>query len=349
MSYTLQNIQSRTEPSTVFSRLHDAQKAPVSHQARNLLTSIILWSGHNGFCWWGIPAIAREFAVSEKTVRRWKHELIHAGLLREAPRPGRSSILTPFPEQAPGPSRGGVPSHTVGGVKEKEIQEKNVCTLPENTNHPEPERKNVVEVRQDSKPEESIQEPILEQSMSAEPESIEESETAPPVSEEPEAVRVSRPKPVSRPFDMELVHDIESVTKDYHSRGAWISVVRELDEQTIRTALSATQCARLEQSGVNAGAYFIGTLRNMSGFTFKEPRSRGTVAPPRSERDLSEALRSLELRFPEILVSEMFKTWLRNTNQAPTIERLRLLERTIERNYDEIVRTKPEYVRERAA
>jgi hypothetical protein len=237
----------------------------------------------------------------------------------------------------------------VGGVKEKEIQEKNVCTLPENTNHPEPERKNVVEVRQDSKPEESIQEPILEQSMSAEPESIEESETAPPVSEEPEAVRVSRPKPVSRPFDMELVHDIESVTKDYHSRGAWISVVRELDEQTIRTALSATQCARLEQSGVNAGAYFIGTLRNMSGFTFKEPRSRGTVAPPRSERDLSEALRSLELRFPEILVSEMFKTWLRNTNQAPTIERLRLLERTIERNYDEIVRTKPEYVRERAA
>lgn len=342
MSSTLQHTNPSPFQSTVFASLHEAQRAPVSHQARGLLTSLVLWSGKKGFCWWGIPRIARELHTSESSARRWKKELTRAGLVEELTRKGRSSYLIPFPAEFRGLLPAGMlkadggPLPRVTLVKEKENKISNVCTLPETMNPPEPERKNVVKIRQDSKPEE----PLSEQSIPEVPERI----------EEPEPVRATRPKPQRRPFDLGLVHELEQLTRDFHSRGAWIRVCRELDEQVIRTAMSATQCAMLETSGVRGGAYFLGTLKNLCGFSFKRFERPATVDPPRIKPDLDGALRSLELRFPDLIVREMFTAWCEKTlHEAQSIRRLRELEGLLDRHYERIVAKYPHYVRERAA
>ena len=68
-----------------------------------------------------------------------------------------------------------------------------------------------------------------------------------------------------------LVAEIERITKDYHSKGAFFLIAREVSEPEIYQALSITRSKLQEQSGVNGGKYFIATVRALSGFQFKSP------------------------------------------------------------------------------
>ena len=74
---------------------------------------------------------------------------------------------------------------------------------------------------------------------------------------------VSEPKPQPAPFDLPTVLEIESLTGDRRSRGAWVQIVRGCHPETVRQAISATRCKAHEESGVNLGAYFIGCVRNL--------------------------------------------------------------------------------------
>ena len=68
-----------------------------------------------------------------------------------------------------------------------------------------------------------------------------------------------------------LVAEIERITKDYHSKGAFFLIAREVSEPEIYQALSITRSKLQEQSGVNGGKYFIATVKALSGFQFKSP------------------------------------------------------------------------------
>ena len=71
-----------------------------------------------------------------------------------------------------------------------------------------------------------------------------------------------KPQPAPAPFDLSLVLEIENVTGDRRSRGAWVQIVRHAHPETVQVALSSTRCKAHEESGVNLGAYFIGVVKN---------------------------------------------------------------------------------------
>lgn len=297
MSLALQCIRPDNSPSIgilpAVSRAHLQQG--ISYPARNLLAQIVLWSGKKGYCWWSIPRIAKEFCCSQSTARRWKSELIKAGLVEELTRKGRSSYLVPYPDEFKGLLPAGVlrsdrgPLPPVTGVKEKRNQEKNVVRSPgEPTPAPQEPKPNVNNVfavgESEDKPEleplETVRVP--EKQESERPETVQEPTRgikAEPSKPAPQQVAPRPAKPRKPPFDMTLVREIESVTRDYRSRGAWIRIVREVDETTIRTALSATHCVELEESGVRLGAYFIGCIYNLSDFRFRRARQSTPIEP----------------------------------------------------------------------
>ena len=62
-----------------------------------------------------------------------------------------------------------------------------------------------------------------------------------------------------------LVEEIERVTGDTWSRGHFVNLVRQTDENTIYAALSVTREKGSLESGVNLGAYFTSTLKGMTG------------------------------------------------------------------------------------
>ena len=66
------------------------------------------------------------------------------------------------------------------------------------------------------------------------------------------------------PDHLFLVQEIERITGDTWSRGHFVNLVRQVDEQTIYAALSVTREKTTLESGVNAGAYFSATLRGMA-------------------------------------------------------------------------------------
>ena len=67
------------------------------------------------------------------------------------------------------------------------------------------------------------------------------------------------------PDHLFLVQDIERVTGDTWSRGHFVNLVRQTDENTIYAALSVTREKASLESGVNLGAYFTSTLKGMIG------------------------------------------------------------------------------------
>lgn len=257
----VQVSNSSLDPSTKFSILDlkaQAVRLPVSKGSQILLSELLTWSGEKGYCWWSVPKIAKDLGWSSSAVWRSSTELKESGLLAVIPRPGRSNYWIPLPgrdrverlqkELAPlAESRG--PSY------EKKKENSKRCTVPdlgtstqETPPSPEPENVNAIKIC----PEKTS--------------SLHRTTSDTPIDSPQEPIPVPTPKakaPIT-PEQIFLVEEIERVTGDTWSRGHFVNLVRQTDEQTIYSALSLTREKMSLESGVNAGAYFTSTLKGMS-------------------------------------------------------------------------------------
>ncbi len=276
----VQVSNSSPQPSISFSILDlkaQAVRLPVSKGSQILLGELLTWSGEKGYCWWSVPKIAKDLGWSSSAVWRSSTELKESGLLAVIPRPGRSNYWIPLPgrdrverlqkELAPlAESRG--PSY------EKKRENLKRCTVPDlgtstEQSHPSPTNVNAIKICPEEMsplqgttsdtPLESVQEPIHVIQTPPKPE---------PIHHKP-APRVPSPKPATKapitPEQIFLVEEIERVTGDTWSRGHFVNLVRQTDEQTIYSALSVTREKIALESGVNGGAYFVATLKGMTG------------------------------------------------------------------------------------
>jgi hypothetical protein len=256
MSRTSQCSSTFTDPSTKFSILDlkaQAVRLPVSKGSQILLSELLTWSGEKGYCWWGTPAIAKDLNWSVSAVWRRATELKQAGLLEVIPRPGRSNFWVPLPGPAKmqrlqneltplAESRG--PSYEK--KTEKSIKRCTVPNLGTSTKQTPPPPSNANTVKMSSEiPTTRKQHPVPGKK---------QAETSKP-----------KPKANLTPHQWLLIQDIEQECRDFHSRGNFINLVRQHDEEVIRTALSVTREKIALESGVNAGAYFYRTLQSMNG------------------------------------------------------------------------------------
>jgi len=252
-----------------------AVRLPVSKGAQILLSELLTWSGERGYCWWGTPAIAKDLNWSVSAVWRRATELKQAGLLEVIPRPGRSNYWIPLPgrNRMERLQKELAPLAESRGPFLKENEKLKRCTVPDlgtSTEQPPPSPSNVNAIKicpekmspipktDTDTPMNSIQEPIPVVQTPPQPEPIRWKSTP---------VEVPKPKtkaPIT-PEQIFLVKEIEGLTGDTWSRGHFVNMVRQTDEQTIYAALSVTREKRSLESGVNLGAYFTATVRGMLG------------------------------------------------------------------------------------
>ena len=87
------------------------------------------------------------------------------------------------------------------------------------------------------------------------------------------------------PDHLFLVQEIERITGDTWSRGHFVNLVRQVDEQTIYAALSVTREKRSLESGVNGGAYFSATVRGMTGLGNLKAKPKRLAIPQQPQPD----------------------------------------------------------------
>jgi hypothetical protein len=150
----------------------------------------------------------------------------------------------------------------------------------------------------------------LSQSQSEEKLSPVASETQPHRETEPKP----KPQPAPAPFDLSLVLEIENVTGDRRSRGAWVQIVRFCHPETVQVALSSTRCKAHEESGVNLGAYFIGVVKNHEpDFSFRKkdqqkPLVVQTTEPNNQEPPAPSVVPAQPKPVPVLVVPELADT-----------------------------------------
>ena len=325
---------------------------------RLLLARIVLWSGKKGACWYAVGTMAARLGVSERQIQRWKKELITKGFLAERVRHGGPPYLIPYPcgledyqsesNTDGGDCRGGDKSVT---QKEHEAtKEKTLVGDPhpavefaptEESEHPT----NVFESElQDPHPQSLMDEP---KSIVAAPFSAScpvskpvNSKGKTPQSTTP-LVDQQRTRTTRLPNDVQdLVEQIERVTNDHHSRGAFIRIARNVDEQTIYQALSSVRCAMDCGTIYRPGAYFIGVIKAITGFSFKSGTS---VTPTEKKRSVEPwcGLGTLQLMHPHLKVEPLWQRY-RDLVTGADLERFRLF---LQIHSDEIWREKPQYRR----
>jgi hypothetical protein len=79
--------------------------------------------------------------------------------------------------------------------------------------------------------------------------------------------------PKSKPFDMNLVLQIEQVTGDKVGRGCFIKIVRETSPDIVHAALSSLKVAMSEGIVVKPAAYFVQTIKNYCPDVFSSPKT----------------------------------------------------------------------------
>ncbi len=264
-------------PFSILDLKSQAVRIPVSKGAQILLSELLTWSGERRYCWWSIPKIAKDLGWSVSSVWRRSAELQDAHLLKVIPRAGRSNYWVPLPgrnrmerlkkELAP------LATTRVPFLKENEKLKR--CTVktdcastdqapppPINVNAAKisfPEVSPLQRTTPDT-PINSIQEPIpVVQHPPYQP--IQQKPTPPVMVPNPK----SKTQPPLTPEHLFLVQEIERITGDTWSRGHFINLVRQVDEQTIYAALSITREKRSLESGVNLGAYFTATVKGLTG------------------------------------------------------------------------------------
>ncbi len=271
---------SSPHPSTKFSILDlkaQAVRLPVSKSAAILLSELLTWSGEKGYCWWAVPRIAKDLGWSASSVWRRSAELQAAHLLEVIPRAGRSNYWVPLP----GPAKmerlrselTPLATPRVPFLKENEKLKR--CTVPDlrtSTEQSPTSPSNVNAIKscpeeiaplQGTNPNiliESLQEPIPDIQTRPQPEPIRQKKSAPPVP----SAKPKTKAPIT-PEQIFLVEEIEKTTGDTWSRGHFVNLVRQTDEQTIYGALSVTKEKMTFESGVNGGAYFTATVKGLTG------------------------------------------------------------------------------------
>lgn len=274
--------KSSPDPSIPFSILDlkaQAVRLPVSKGAQILLSELLTWSGEKGYCWWSVPKIAKDLRWSSSAVWRRATELKRAGLLEVIPRPGRSNFWVPLPGKAKmerlrseltplATPRG--PSYEKKTENLKRCTVKGHCGSTDLPSLPPSPNVNALKICSNemspipktgmNTSEASIQDlnPIL-QRLSDQPIQHEsESSTLPP--------KFKTTVPITSDHLL-LVEEIERVTGDTWSRGHFVNLVRQTDEQTVYAALSVTKEKMTTESGVNPGAYLTATLKGMIGLS----------------------------------------------------------------------------------
>ena len=358
---------------TPMDRLHDsAIAAGMSGNARALLTKLVLWSGTKGFCWWSVPKIAREIERSQRQVRRLLRELEGGGYLTSVPDPGRTNYLIPYPSTfhgaltklvAAGPRKrmSGVSNSfqpSSGAVEvgfsergKKNLQNKTLAGEPppavEIPSTGEPgQPQNALDIGP-SKDQTAHIEPITAPLRAVEPAespvAAPQRSAVPPVEQAPHTrtYEPKGPEKNSLPRDVEfIVEQIEQVTGDHHSRGAFIRIARNVDEQAIYLALSSVKCAMDCGTVYRPGGYFIGVVKAAAGFSFRGsspgslPDKKPSVAPWCS-------LNTLQGMHPHLLVEPLWKRY-RDLVAEANLEKYRLF---LQVHSDEIWHQKPCYRR----
>ena len=139
------------------------------------------------------------------------------------------------------------------------------------------------------------------------------------------------------------MEEIERVTGDTWSRGHFINLVRQTDENTIYAALSVAREKMSLESGVKGGAYFTATLKGMLGLSCLNPTS---MEP---ELSLQDKLRHLERDYPHLLVSDLFSRYVElKTADAGghPVDYIVSYEKFLHTHHEDIYTTKPVYRRE---
>lgn len=260
-------------PFSILDLKAQAVRLSVSKGAQILLSELLTWSGERGYCWWGKPAIAKDLNWSVSEVWRRATELKGAGLLEVIPRPGRSNYWIPLPgrNKVERVQKDLTPLATPRCPSyEKKTENLKRCTVPNHstcTEAPPPSPTNVNAVKLFSpdtsptvpttSPVDIAQESIPVVQTPSQPAKTPQDPTFPVITQK------SEPHPALTQDHLVLVEKIERVTGDTWSRGHFINLVRQVDEQTVYAALSVTREKIALESGVNGGAYFTATLKGM--------------------------------------------------------------------------------------
>ena len=327
---------------------------------RLLLARIVLWSGKKQCCWYSVGTMAARLGVSERQIQRWKKELITKGYLAERVRHGGPPYLIPYPcgledclsepDTVGGDCWGGDKSVT---QKEHEATNQTLVGEP----HP------VVELPPTGEPEhptnvfESELQELDQPAPMDNPKSIViEPFSAPcPVSEpvnpgrkthqvDQPRTRINKPetfkdKPIPRDV-RDIVIQIERVTNDHRSRGAFIQTARNVSEQDIYRALSATTCAMQCGTVYRPGAYFIGTIKAFTGFSFRG----GTSTPLNEKKPTAEPWCNLDVlqgMHPHLKVEPLWRRY-KELRPDADLDQYRLF---LQIHADELWREKPQYRR----
>jgi hypothetical protein len=283
-----------SNPFSILDLKAQAVRLPVSKGSQILLSELLTWSGEKGYCWWSIPKIAQDLNWSVSAVWRKAKELKQQGFLEVIPRPGRSNYWIPLP----------------GAEKIQRIRNE-LAPLAESRPH---EKKSEEYPKRFTVPGAST--PIQETPTVAQPNvtalKISSQEMAPlqgttpdtpldctqeriPVIQTPPQYKTIHHKPVPSvrlpnpktkasltQEHLFLVEEIERTTGDTWSRGHFLNLVRNTDEQTIYAALSVTREKASLESGVNLGAYFTSTLKGMTGLANLGPGPVADAIAPES-------------------------------------------------------------------
>ena len=317
------NTSPPSPKSNPFSTITNAHLAAgLSKSSRLLLAQMVIWAGKKGYHWWSVPKMAAAFGVSDSTIRRSLRELQGVGLLAIIPRPGRSSYLIPYPDQQEGavanlPVRSQEKAAPRTDPAENDQAPLSKLTPPLEKKKEKEKTFYVGQLTPQLLPYPS-EAPTLLPNVNAlktsSPESLPTTfPNCSPLSSpelQPPPTSDEHLQPPHKPDLTYLVEDIEQTTKDFHSRGAFLRISREVDEQTIFQALSITRLAMNEQTINRPGAYFINTIKALSDFHFSSrettPSHMNSSTPPQLDPSLEESLAHLQALHPKILVSDLF-------------------------------------------
>ena len=328
MSTVKNTISGSPESSPIDFINQSLEAAALKPGPRLLLARIVSWSGKKGRCWYSVETMASRLSVSVRTIQRWKKDLLQSGFLAEILSPYRTPYLIPYPDGLSIPAAktdtSGVTALSPSLLKKERIEER--CTVPNHgtlteASPPYPEWNDnavkicsedlslVTETTSFTPPIEPIPELVSVLQAPSQPESIQHK----PV---PSTVLLKPKLPLTQDH-LFLVEEIERVTGDTWSRGHFINLVRQTDEQTIYSALSVTKEKISLESGVNAGAYLTATVK---GLTYLKnlgpstpPFSVSPMRPLEPKRQLAQQPKPIEIPEPEpepLDIELMKKGWL---------------------------------------
>jgi hypothetical protein len=283
-------------PFSILDLKAQAVRLPVSKASQILLSEFLTWAGERGYCWWSIPKIAADLNWSVSVVWRKSKELKQAGLLEVIPRPGRSNYWVPLPgktkmerlqkELTPLAKSRGHEKKTENSSKRSTVQ-KDCTSTPSPSPSPEPQNVNAIK----SCPHKTapLQGTTSDTTLDSPEELIPVVQTPPqslPFQQKPAPpVAVAKTKAPITSEHLCLVEEIERVTGDTWSRGHFVNIVRQIDEQTVYAALSVTREKMAMESGVNGGAYFTSTVRGMTALVTLGVKPLAEVMPKQSIPD----------------------------------------------------------------